>query len=279
MRTPPNATEAMLARVSSRLGLRLIAMKTLSTGVGCVLLMVATSMANASSACSATSGRASGSEMTPLVELYTSEGCDSCPPADRWLSATYPPNGDAASVLAFHVDYWDRLGWKDRFASADYTARQYASMRANGATFVYTPQVLVQGRDVDAAKRGSTVQAARSRAARASIALESGGTDLRLRASVPDKAARRNAVVFVAYTDSGLVSDVKAGENRGVQLHHDHVVRALYGPFPVDHAGEARATVTIVPPKERGSSPAIVAFVQDRANGEVLQTLTLRCAE
>jgi len=103
--------------------------------------------------------------------------------------------------------------------------------------------------------------------------------DLRVRATVADKALRRNAQVWVAYADSGLVSDVKAGENRGVQLHHDHVVRALYGPYAVDESGEARASVPIAPPKERGRNRALVAFVQNRTNGEVLQTLTLRCAE
>jgi hypothetical protein len=97
------------------------------------LFMVSTSFAGGVAACSAASGR----ELAPLVELFTSEGCDSCPPADRWLAATFPADrATGASVLAFHVDYWDRLGWKDRFATAQFTARQYAAMRANGATFV-----------------------------------------------------------------------------------------------------------------------------------------------
>ena len=241
--------------------------------VACALLMVVTGPAHASSACTATSGP----DTRPLVELYTSEGCDSCPPADRWLSSTFPPGSATASVLAFHVDYWDRLGWKDRFASAEYTARQHASMRANGATFVYTPQVLVQGRDVDRIKRTAAVQEARTRGARATITLEADGGNVRLHARVADKALRRNAAVWVAYADSGLVSDVKAGENRGVQLRHDHVVRALYGPFAIDDAGEASATVDVVPPKERGRDAALVAFVQNRESGDVLQTLTLRC--
>ena len=217
--------------------------------------------------------------MLPLVELFTSEGCDSCPPADRWLSSTFPAGDPAASVLAFHVDDWDRLGWKDRFASSDYTARQYAAMRANGETFVYTPQVLVQGRDVAAAKRAAAVQSASARPARAAIALEADGRNVRLRAAVSDRALRRNAAAWIAYTESGLVSNVEAGENRGAQLRHDHVVRALFGPFPIGDGGEAGATASIVPPAERGRDPALVAFVQDRASGEVLQTLTLRCGE
>ena len=97
----------------------------------------------------ATCGARSGASTVALVELYTSEGCDSCPPADRWLAGAFRGNADTARAipLAFHVDYWDRLGWKDRFASAAFTERQYAAMRANHTGFVYTPQVLVQGRD------------------------------------------------------------------------------------------------------------------------------------
>jgi hypothetical protein len=174
------------------------------------------------------------------------------------------------SVLAFHVDYWDRLGWKDRFASAQYTARQRAAMRANGATFVYTPQFLVQGRDVEASRRVRAVDAARTLAARASISLESAAASVTVRADV-DAAARRDATLWLAYTDSGLVTDVKAGENRGVRLTHDHVVRALHGPFAADKPVD----VAIAHPAERGQHPALVAFVQNAATGEVLQSLTL----
>src|SRR5690242_3585 len=76
---------------------------------------------------SPTCSAASGAHALPLVELYTSEGCDSCPPADRWLRRTFPADASAAraAVLAFHVDYWDALGWPDRFASRAYTQRQY----------------------------------------------------------------------------------------------------------------------------------------------------------
>jgi len=242
------------------------------SALAATLIMVSTSSTAGSATCNATSGR----DLVPLVELFTSEGCDSCPPADRWLSATFPIDRAAgASVLAFHVDYWDRLGWKDRFASAQYTARQYAAMRANGATFVYTPQILVQGREVEAGGRAAAekaVAAGRSRAPRATIAMEAQGTSVRVTATV-DAAATKNAALWLAYADSALVSDVKAGENRGVRLTHDHVARALYGPYPVD----APSVVAITPPQERGRSPALVAFVQNTATGEVLQTLTLPC--
>jgi len=95
----------------------------------------------AADTCSARSAAA----VPPVVELYTSEGCNSCPPADRWLSKLKSdPN---VVALAFHVDYWDRLGWKDRFASAAFTARQAEQQASNGARFSYTPQVVVDGQD------------------------------------------------------------------------------------------------------------------------------------
>ena len=87
----------------------------------------------------------SGPTATPVIELYTSEGCNSCPPADRWLSSWKDDPGTV--VLAFHVDYWDRLGWKDRFASAAYSQRQARQQSINGAGFSYTPQVVIDGRD------------------------------------------------------------------------------------------------------------------------------------
>ena len=186
-------------------------------------------------------------------------------------------------MLAFHVDYWDRLGWKDRFADASYTQRQYATMRAGGATFVYTPQVVVQGRDLPGWQRGAVagrLDSARKQSARATIALDvepgTGGV-LALRAEVRDvpTSSRQDAKLWLAYTESGLVSDVKAGENRGVRLAHDHVVRALHGPFPVAGDGTARTAVVQPPLAERGATVAVVAFVQDARSGEVLQSLTV----
>src|SRR5436190_19967472 len=131
---------------------------------------------------------ASGSQVGPLVELYTSEGCDSCPPADRWLAAEFPAvdTGSRAIALAFHVDYWDRLAWADRFAMASYTQRQYAAMRANRATFVYTPQVLLQGHDLQdwQNERAATVETAARAPARATIALEATGSTDTINVSV-----------------------------------------------------------------------------------------------
>ncbi len=97
--------------------------------------------------------------VAPVIELYTSEGCNSCPPADRWLSKL--KSDPTVVALAFHVDYWDRLGWKDRFASAAFTARQASQQASNGARFSYTPQVVVDGRDRTDWSRATVSAAAR----------------------------------------------------------------------------------------------------------------------
>jgi len=226
----------------------------------------------------------SGTRTLPLVELYTSEGCSSCPPADAWLSATFTGNAAVAKAipLAFHVDYWDRLGWKDRFGAAAFTERQYDAMRANRARFVYTPQVLVQGRDFPAwRERGgaAALAAAGAAPARAEITLEAepqrGSIAVKASARVPSGADRKDAVLYVALADSGLASDVKAGENAGVRLAHDHVVRLFRaGPAP-DANGDMRWDVALPVPAEAGSASTVVAFVQNARAGDVLQALAL----
>ena len=231
-------------------------------------------------ACSATSG----AQTLPLVELYTSEGCDSCPPADRWLRQTFPSTGNSATpraaVIAFHVDYWDGLGWPDRFATHANTERQQDLVRAAGGQTVYTPQVFVQGRDPGLWRTAGVERAldgARRAAPRARIAVRArqltDAVQVEVDASVV--AGVRDAVVHVALTENGLTSSVAAGENKGVRLEHDHVVRAWQaGPaFAAD--GHAKGDVRLPLPRERGRDGAIVAFVQERATGRILQSLTL----
>jgi len=219
----------------------------------------------------------------PLIELYTSEGCDSCPPADHWLASRF----DAASAklqavaLAFHVDYWDRLGWVDRFAKAEYTQRQQAAMRANHATFVFTPQILLQGHDFAAWRSADATPVDRIAQARAGAAIvvdvEPRERDVVVHADarIADGVQAPDAALFIAYADSGLVSQVKAGENRGRQLRHDHVVRALQRAAPAPRDGHIDTTLTLPRPVERGTHPEIVAFVQREQGGDVLQALAL----
>ena len=263
---------------------RLLCPNRPADAVAAVVLIAAWSFALPAigSACAAKSGP----QTTALVELYTSEGCSSCPPADRWLASTFRANAAAGGAipLAFHVDYWDRLGWKDRFATAAYTERQYAAMRTNRARFVYTPQVLVQGRDfpqwqADTRGAAAAIAAANARPARAEIALDvlpqRGAVAVKAAVRVAGAAERKGAALFVAWVDSGLVSDVKAGENSGVRLVHDHVVRMLRGGTTVDAAGAGAAEMVLPVPAEMGEAATLVAFVQNVDTGDVLQALAL----
>lgn len=226
---------------------------------------------------------ASGPRTTPLLELYTSEGCESCPPADRWVSAQFPRDAAAGApiALAFHVDYWDRLGWVDRFASPQWTARQYDAVHAQKDSFAYTPQLMLQGRDFAAWRKGgaqAAIEDAARRPARAEVELSAqvDGNTVRATATarVPDAATLRASSIVIAYADSGLTSDVKAGENRGARLTHDHVVRAL----AKGRVGAAEAGASFTRPAEGGAAPTLVAFVQNTTTNDVLQAVALPLA-
>ena len=248
-----------------------------------------TAVAGAAAPAPGTACRAtSGPQTTALVELYTSEGCDSCPAADRWLSSAFPPGATRfeAVALAFHVDYWDRLGWKDRFATPAWTERQHAAAHAARSTLVYTPQVLVQGKDLRdwraPGRSAAAIAAANARTAGADIALEatarSGTVAVKATARVSAAADRKGAVLYVALADSGLVSDVKAGENAGARLTHDHVVRVMRGGIVADVNGEIAADLVLPLPAEGGTGTTVAAFVQNVETGVVLQVLALPIA-
>src|SRR5438105_1057209 len=226
--------------------------------------------ADAATACTARSGPAAAS----VVELYTSEGCNSCPPADRWLSAL---RGRSDVVgLAFHVDYWDRLGWKDRFASAAFTQRQVAQQAVNGARFAYTPQVVVDGRD---RKDWPRVQPAAS-ATPAAVAIELSHDGDRATANVTLAAEPpQRLAAYWAITEFGHRTAVKAGENEGVTLDHDFVVRALQ-PVAAWNAqrGVAQRLEFVVPAARDGApSRRVNLVVIDAASGRPVQALAVGC--
>ena len=205
-----------------------------------------------------------------LVELYTSEGCDSCPPADKWLSALNARSDVVAA--AFHVDYWDHLGWKDRFGSAQYTARQAAQTQRSGARFSYTPQVLANGQDW---KRWPALPAANT-ASLVAVTLQR-EADARVTVNVtPLAGAPQKLALWWALLEDGHTSDVKAGENRGATLRHDHVVRA-YGEQPAWTAAARTLTLSAPARGEGGRSAQLLVVVTDGSSGAPLQVLKLAC--
>lgn len=220
-----------------------------------------------------------------LVELYTSEGCDSCPPADRWLSSLgqrgYAP--DRVVPIALHVDYWDYIGWKDPYAKQAHSARQRKMASLARAAMVYTPQVLLQGRDFRRWGSGAFDQEvakinAQSAKARISILLDRRGTGafaVETAAELLEARPPADAALYLGAYENKLVSEVKAGENRGKTLAHDYVVLQWAGPFGFQgRKAEARQTLPLLP-KAVPAHSGVVAFVQDRASGAVLQALML----
>ncbi|TMG76707.1 MAG: DUF1223 domain-containing protein [Betaproteobacteria bacterium] len=228
----------------------------------------------------------SGPHTTALVELYTSEGCDTCPPADHWLSSLFAQGfrPDQVVPLALHVDYWDYMGWKDPFAKGEFSIRQRKLAQMKRPVIVYTPQVLVQGQDFRRWASGAfTEEVARinSRAARARIALtiravEPKAVRAELVAQLFDPAEQKNAAVYLAAYENKLASEVSAGENRGRRLEHDFVVREWIGPigFGKDLKLEEKRALPLAPGAE-STHLGVAAFVQNRSNSEVLQALML----
>jgi hypothetical protein len=194
----------------------------------------------------------SGPTRTSVLELYSSEGCSSCPPAEDFVNGI--SDDDKMVVLAFHVDYWDEIGWPDRFASPRWTARQHARSPS-----LYTPELMLDGREVRGALDVRTEPAA------AQLELVLDGTKATLRA----QGGRR---LYLAVTESQLVVHVGAGENRGRTLRHDHVVRELYGPF--DAAHPAVQTLSLAPGWNRAHL-RLVGFVENE-RGEILNAVHTR---
>ena len=235
---------------------------------------LAASLAQAAAPPASCSAR-SGPTVTPVVELFTSEGCNSCPPADHWMSTLKADPGVVA--LAFHVDYWDRLGWKDRFASPAFTQRQAQTQASSGARFSYTPQVLLDGADRKDWSRIAAPSVERQRpAARVDITLVR--EDRRFSATVvPASGAPARLAAYWALTENGHSTAVKAGENEGVTLKHDYVVRE-YQPVAAWSSANP-ATLRFEPNTARDPAHAaeVNLVVVDAGSGRPLQALKLGC--
>jgi hypothetical protein len=228
-------------------------------------------------------GQAAAKPATPvLVELFTSEGCSSCPPADKLLAqigAQQPVNGADAIILEEHVDYWDGQGWPDPFASKEATQRQESYAKILHAE-VYTPQIIVDGRvevlgsDERAAQRAIQIATGAPKTDLdlswvGATATMGGPKLLRVRLKkLSDASASdgKNAEVFLAITENHLHSDVRRGENAGRGLQHEGVVRKLTSLGSADGTGEfsygAQIPVKLSPDWIR-ENIRIIVFVQD----------------
>jgi hypothetical protein len=213
----------------------------------------------------------SSADRPHLVELYTSEGCSSCPPAERWLSSLRDSAGYVA--LEFHVDYWDSDSWRDPYSDARNTERQKATVARGRRNLVYTPQVVVDGQLWKNWPKAPPPAAADT--AGPSLRLQlTRGTPLRATLDT-DGALADSWRVHVAVTENSLSNAVSGGENRGATLAHDHVVRAFSSALPLGHAEIDLALPEGLDPAQSSA----VAFVQDEHSGEVVQVVRLPLAD
>ncbi len=214
-----------------------------------------------------------------VVELFTSEGCSSCPPADallRQLVDTQPIAGAQIVALGEHVDYWDQQGWRDRFSSAALTNRQQTYARALNVESIYTPQMVVDGRvqlvgsDAAAARRAIEQERSAPRGIM-KIAIEPHGdrVGVTIAAGMPATASRgQRAEIVLAVTEDGLTSDVRRGENHGRVLTHVAVVRQL---LTLGDAGAASVQREIViDPSWQRDRVKLVAFVQESRSRRIV---------
>jgi hypothetical protein len=228
----------------------------------------------------------SGPNTAALVELYTSEGCSSCPPADQQFSRLRQALDPAAEVvpIALHVGYWDYIGWKDPYAQDRFGERQSWMVRANQRNAVYTPQFFVGGTELRAWQGGlrDEVRQLNARPATAAIRVRASiapNGALALKAEATTRAWAEPAGLYLALAESGLVSKVTRGENSGVTLAHDHVVREWIGPVRLTE-GAARVQRDIaLPAAWNRARLEVIAFVQNERTGGVLQALSAQqCA-
>jgi hypothetical protein len=210
-----------------------------------------------------------------LVELFTSEGCSSCPPADlllEQLDRGQPVPDAQIIVLSEHVDYWNRLGWADPYSSPEFSARQEMYARRFGLSGPYTPQMVVDGTSEFVGSDARAVANAIGSAARqpkVKIEIQPSRTDsVTVAASPLAELKARKAFVYIAHAAESASSDVLRGENKGRKLHHVSIVADIRKAGAVT---DREGLKTDVPVRDRATPPGsrLIAFVQDPSSGRV----------
>jgi hypothetical protein len=243
------------------------------------LLFVSIALATAGVAAQECS-KTSPSHTIALLELYTSEGCDSCPAADKFVSSLYQGSKlspDQVVPLSLHVDYWDYIGWKDVFSKAQFTRRQRQLAELAGSHNVYTPEVFIGGKELRNWRDGvpDAVKRINRQPAQANITihidkLSAQTVSLRLQG----KSAQSGKMYF-ALVEQSLLSKIMAGENRGATLQHDYVVREWGDAIALSSLNnDTVARQMPVPGNAVRKNLALAAFIQSD-KGDILQALSL----
>ena len=220
-----------------------------------------------------------------LLELFTSEGCSSCPPVDefvRRMDETQPVDGVQVIVLSEHVDYWDQDGWKDKYSSAQFTERQNGYVHALNLQTAYTPQMIVDGNIVLKGSSSDIEQAFAKELKVPKIPVRIASakieTPLQLTVRVEAEAAEKHGgTIWVAVALDHAASQVSAGENSGKQLQHVAVVQELRKVGKLDKGKSFSQDVTLkLKPDTDPKNLRIIAFVQESNEGKVLGVTGVR---
>ena len=205
-----------------------------------------------------------------VVELFTSQGCSSCPPADRILGEL--AKDDDVIALALHVDYWDYLGWKDEFASPEHTKRQRSYARANGERTIYTPQMVIGGIDHVVGSKGMKVaQLVRKHSERrlpVTVQLQRQGGTVSIRATAAGDVP--NVVVQIATYSPLQTVAVRRGENAGRTLTYHNVVQKIVPVGTWNGQGTYSASANV------NAGTPVVVLMQARNGGAILGASRLR---
>ena len=215
----------------------------------------------------------------PLVELYTSEGCSSCPRADRWLSQLGESLADdfEAVPLAFHVDYWNYLGWTDPFARPEYTERQRTVALNNRQASIYTPELVVDGREARGGRDiVESIQQANVQRADVGIQLTLRNGEpqkVSIDARIDNRSANDRAEAFIAVFENQITREIGAGENRGRTLRYDFVVRHWSRAFAVLNGKQSIMHTVDIPADWGRENLHIALVVLNPDTGATLQAI------
>ncbi len=214
-----------------------------------------------------------------VVELFTSEGCSSCPPADALLVKLSQLNGTQGPdviVLGEHVDYWNHIGWTDRFSSPQFTSRQQGYAQHFGLASPYTPQMVIGGQQQllgsDSAAVVRDINAAAKEEMPAKVSLTRLGGNA---VQVSVRAENTKGRVFLAITEDGLSSEVKGGENGGRTLHHAGVVRELRTVGSLSHGSFDKKVELKLQRDWKPANLKLVVFTQQGDYGRILGAASL----
>lgn len=276
--------EAMISNRSMKLGM-----------VASVLVTVVFLSLEPSSSRSQTGAGTSNSQgpapPAVLVELFTSEGCSSCPPADKLLAdldQNQQVQGAQVIALSEHVDYWNRLGWKDPFSSADFSRRQAAYAQALRIEDFYTPQMIVDGRtEFVGSKRAAALEAitkaARTPKATINLAIKTSepkSITLTIQVdNLPEVSRSDKAEVMLAVAENGLVSKVSRGENSGRELPHSAVTRKLTRIGAIDGKSFRGEPNVPIESTWKRQNTSVVVFVQERISRRVLGVAAIKLVD